>query len=69
MEHQPATVVSTQEKADTLILVHALEIVKNYSRKEAEFLTRDTDWWVIMLCKLPELGANTGIVHPPKGSR
>ena len=53
---------STQEEADTLMIlhhVHGLELAR--SGIEVAFFTQDTDWWVLLLRRLPEIGFNTYI--------
>jgi hypothetical protein len=51
---------STQEEADTLMILHGLELA--HSGVEVDFFTQDTDWWVLLLRRLPEIGFNTYIL-------
>ena len=49
---QPLTDVSTQEEADTLIMLHAAEISK--AGKNAHIITQDTDDMVLDLRRLTQ---------------
>ena len=51
---QPSTGVSTQEEADTLIMLHAAEISK--AGKNVHIMTQDTDVMVLALRRLRVLG-------------
>jgi hypothetical protein len=61
-DYHPTTEVSSQEGADTLMMPHALEVVNEDANNQVDFFTQDTDWWVLILRRLPQLGQNTGIV-------
>jgi hypothetical protein len=64
----PTTGVSTQEEADTLMIPHGLEVARTPGN-EVDFFTQDTDWYVLLLRRLPELGMDTGIVTGTAGNR
>ncbi|XP_033099471.1 uncharacterized protein LOC117103085 [Anneissia japonica] len=53
-EHPPTTAaVSTQEEAGTLMIPHGIEVASESGN--------DTDWFVLIFRRLPQLGMNTGI--------
>jgi len=54
---QPSTGVSTQEEADTLIILHAAEIFA--AGKNVHIMTQDTDVLVLALQRLTVLGPQT----------
>lgn len=54
---QPSTEVSTQEEADTLIILHAAEV--SAAGKSVHIMTQDTDVMVLALRRLPMLGPKT----------
>ena len=39
-------------------MLHALEIVNSKPGRKVDFFTQDTDWWVLVLRRLPELTAS-----------
>ena len=43
-------------------MIHALEIVKADQGNVVDFFTQDTDWWVLILRRLSELGPHSAIV-------
>lgn len=61
-ECHPTTSVNTQEEADQLIVPHALEVVNEELGNEADFFTKDTDCWVLILIRLPLMWPNTRII-------
>ena len=54
---QPSTGVSTQEEANTLIMLHAAEISK--AGNNVHIMTQDTDVMVLALQRLTVLGLQT----------
>ena len=60
MIHTPKTPVSSHEEADTLMMVHALEIVED--GEEVDFFAQDTDWLVLILRRLEKLGKQTHFI-------
>ena len=54
------TGLSTQEEADTFVILHWLELA--YSSIEVDCFTQDTDWWVLLLRRLTDVGLNTCIL-------
>ena len=54
---QPSTGVSTQQEADTLIILHAAEISK--AGENVHIMTQDTDVMVLALRRLTVLGLQT----------
>ena len=58
--YHPSTKVSSQPEADTLMILHALEL--SSIRKNVNFLTQDTDVVVLALRRYPLLGPNTAVV-------
>ena len=59
----PTTCVSSHKEADTLMMLHALEIVNSKPGQKVDFFTQDTDWWVLVLRRLAELGKTTSIIR------
>lgn len=55
--YHPITGFGTQEEADTLMILHALEVVNG-----VDFYTKDTDCWVLILRRLHMLGPNIQII-------
>ena len=66
---KPTTGVSLHEEADTLMMLHALEIANVETGCQIEFFTQDTVWWLIILRRLPQLGIHTGIVTGTRSTR
>ena len=62
-----STDCSTQEEADTLMILHGLELAN--TGIEVDFYTQDTDWWVLLLKRLPDIGLNTRILTGTSDSR
>ena len=54
-EVNPTTPVSTQEEADTLMIIHAVEIVQ--TGFSVDFFSQDTDWLVLLLRRHDILGS------------
>ncbi|KAH3839450.1 hypothetical protein DPMN_112881 [Dreissena polymorpha] len=54
-EVNQTTSVSTQEEADTLMIIHAVEIVQ--TGFSVDFFSQDTDWLVLLLRRHDILGA------------
>ena len=65
----PTTCVSSHEEADTLMMLHALEIVNSKPGRKVDFFAQDTDWWVLVLRHLPELGKTTSLIHSSSQER
>ena len=61
-EQVPSTGISSHEEADTIMMIHALEIVQTNKENVVDFFTQDTDLWVLILRRLPELGLHSAIV-------
>ena len=61
-EKVPSTGISSHEEADTIMMIHALEIVQTTKENVVDFFTQDTDRWVLILRRLPELGPHSAIV-------
>ena len=59
-EHAPTTPVSTQEEADTLMILHGIEVVAT---------PQDTDLFVLILKRLIQLGKNTRTVKGTSSNR
>ncbi|KAH3691079.1 hypothetical protein DPMN_191754 [Dreissena polymorpha] len=53
-EFNQTTPVSTQEEADTLLIIHAVEIVQ--TGFSVDFFSQDTDWLVLLLRRHDILG-------------
>ena len=60
-ENPPTTPVSSQEEADTLMILHGIEVAATLGNK-VDFFTQDTDVFILTLKRLPQLGNDTGIV-------
>ena len=58
--YHPSTPVSSQPEADTLMVLHAIELTSN--QKSVHFLTQDTDVMVLALRRYLLLGPNTALV-------
>ena len=43
-EQVPSTGISSHEEADTIMMIHALEILQTNKENVVDFFTRDTDW-------------------------
>ena len=54
------TPVSSHEEADTLMMVHALELAED--GEDIDFFSQDTDWMVLILKRMEKLGSNTHFV-------
>ena len=67
-EDPPTTTVSTQEEADTLMIPYGIEVAASPGN-EVDFFTQDTDWFVLILRRLPQVGKNTGIVRGTSDTR
>lgn len=63
----PRTPVSTQEEADTLMILHAVEIVQ--TGFSVDFYTQDTDWLLLLLRRHNLIGDNPRILTGPKECR
>lgn len=64
---QPKTGISTQEEADTLVVLHALEITSTGA--SVDFFTQDTDWFVLLLRRFEQLGHMPNILTGTSESR
>ena len=51
----PKTLVSFHENADTLMMLHALEIAE--TGEGVDFFSQDTDWMVLILKRMQIIGA------------
>ena len=58
--YHPSTPVSSQPEADTLMILHAIELTSD--QKSVHFLTQDTDVMVLALRRYLSLGPNTALV-------
>lgn len=54
---QVATGLSTQEEADTLMILHAVEVAASGAKVHVN--TQDTDVLLLALCRVPQLGRNS----------
>ena len=61
-EQVPSTGISSHEEADTIMMIHVLEIVQTKKVNVVYFYTQDTHWWVLILRRLPVLGSLSAIV-------
>ena len=61
-EQVPSTGISSHEEADTIMMIHVLEIVQTKKVNVVYFYTQDTNWWVLILRRLPVLGLLSAIV-------
>ena len=52
-EQVPSTGISSHDEADTIMMIRALEIVQTKKENVVDFFTQDTDWWVLILRRLP----------------
>ena len=55
--YHPSTPVSSQAEADTLMILHAIELTSD--NKSVHFLTQDTDVMIVALRRYSLLGPNT----------
>ena len=53
----PKTLVSSHEDADTLMMLHALEIAE--TREGVDFFSQNTDWMVLILKRMDYLDSVT----------
>ena len=51
----PKTLVNFHENADTLMMLHALEIAE--TGEGVDFFSQDTDWMVLILKRMQIIGA------------
>ena len=58
--YNPSTKVSSQMEADTLMILHALEL--SAEGKIVHFLTQDTDVFVLVLRSYPLLSPMTAVI-------
>ena len=58
--YNPSTKVSSQMEADTLMILHALEL--SAEGKIVHFLTQDTDVFVLVLRRYPLLSPMTAVI-------
>ena len=58
--YHPSTPVSSQAEADTLMILHAIELTSD--NKSVHFLTQDTDVMILALRRYSLLGPNTALV-------
>ena len=58
--YHPSTPVSSQAEADTLMILHAIELTSD--NKTVHFLTQDTDVMILALRRYSFLGPNTALV-------
>ena len=57
----PKTLVSFHENADTLMMLHALEIAE--TGEGVDFFSQDTDWMVLILKRMQIIGAQLSFIQ------
>ena len=59
---QPLTDISSQEEADTIMILHAVEVGKAGKGNDVHILTQDTDVLVLALRRFQEIGPKTALL-------